>query len=716
MVGTRLSHYQLLERLGAGGMGEVFRARDLERGEEVALKLLRPELATLPEQLRRFEHEVSALTSLQHPNIVAIHRVEEADGYRFFTMQLIEGRSLRELISADGLPLEQFLALAIGITRAVGAAHDAGLTHRDLKPSNILVSNDGMPKVLDFGLVKLRPPRGEEGAPEASTLDLSQSGLVVGTFPYMAPEQARGEEVDSRSDPFSLGVLFYEMATGRRPFQGATTAELLSSILRDRPRLASELRSSLPPRLGRLLARCLEKAPEARIESHALLRAELEAIQRGDDAPDAPQLPSIAVLPLVDESVGGSREHLCEGISEELIRVLGRLKGLRVASRASSFRYKRSALDHLTIGRVLGCDSLLAGKLGESGDRLLVEVRLLRVIDGIELWAGRFDRALRDVFAIQEEIAENVVRALEVSLRPEEPRPFSSLETHDPVAFDYYLRGRSFFYQYRRRGIELALQMFTLAIKHDSEYARAYAGIADCCAFLYLYADRRQESLDRADAASRRALELDPDSAEAHASRGQVLSLLHADEAAEMEFEAATRFGPRLFEAFYLYGRHTFAQGRLEDAAALLVRASDINPHDYQSPLLVAQILCDLGRPAEAAESRRRGVRIVEERLTQQPDDIRALYMGANGLMALGERERSLEWTSLALSMEPTEPMVLYNVACIRAMAGELDDAMSLLERAVDAGLSQRGWILNDNNLDPLRGLPRFRALLERVD
>ncbi|MFN8548191.1 MAG: protein kinase [Candidatus Eisenbacteria bacterium] len=716
MVGTRLSHYQLLERLGAGGMGEVFRARDVSDGAEVALKLLRPELATSPEQLRRFEHEVRALTSLQHPNIVAIHQVEEAEGVRFFTMQLIEGRPLKELISVDGLPLAQFLTLAIGITRAVGAAHDAGLTHRDLKPSNILVSSDGVPKVLDFGLVKLRPPRAEEGAPEASTLDLSQSGLVVGTFPYMSPEQARGEEVDSRSDLFSLGVLFYEMATGRRPFQGATTAELLSSILRDRPRLASELRPTLPPRLGRLLARCLEKAPEARIESHALLRAELESIQRGDEAPDAPTRPSIAVLPLVDESPGGSREHLCEGISEELIRVLDRLKGLRVASRAASFRYTRSALDLVTIGRVLGCDSLLCGRLEESDNRLRIEVRLLRVTDGVELWTGRFDRELRDVFAIQEEIAENVVRTLAVNLTPGEPRPFSSLETRDPVAFDYYLRGRRFFYQYWRRGIELALQMFTLAIKHDPEYARAYAGIADCCAFLYLYADRRQESLDRADAASRRALELDPDSAEAHASRGQVLSLSHADDAAEAEFVNAIRLGPSLFEAYYLYGRHAFAQGRLEDAARLLARASDLNPHDYQAPLLVAQILCDLGRPTEAAESRRRGVRIVEERLTQQPDDVRALYMGANGLMALGERERSLEWTGLALSMEPTEPMVLYNVACIHAMAGDLEEAMTLLERAVDAGLSQRGWILHDNNLDPIRTLPRFRTLLERVD
>ena len=358
---------------------------------------------------------------------------------------------------------------------------------------------------------------------------------------------------------------------------------------------------------------------------------------------------------------------------------------------------------------------MLEGSVRKSGDQLRVTAQLINVGSGYHLWSDRYDREAKDIFAIEDEISERIIEALRVTLTPEERRSFRTSATTDLQAYDYYLRGRKFYYEFRKRLMELALEMFTLAIKHDSNFALAYTGIADCCTYLFLYTERSRESLERADEASKKALELRPDLAEPHVSRGQFLSISHRHDEAEAEFETALRLGPRLFDPYYQYARDSFAQGKFAKAIELYEKAAVIAPDDYMSRLLVGQIYNDLGEHAKAAATRREGIRIVEGLLRANPGDIRALYMGANGLVALGQMERGLEWASLALIMDPTDSMVLYNVACIFSMAGETERALDCLERAAAAGLSQREWYEHDSNLDPVRGHPRFKALLERL-
>jgi adenylate cyclase len=421
---------------------------------------------------------------------------------------------------------------------------------------------------------------------------------------------------------------------------------------------------------------------------------------------------SIAVLAFVDLSASKDQEYFCDGISEEIIDNLTRLKGLRVASRTSSFAFKGKSEDVRAIGRKLGVATVLEGSVRKAADQLRVTVQLISAEDGCHLWSERYDRELKDVFAIQDEIARNIVATLKITLSPKES--LKKAPTSDLQAYDYYLRGRQFFYRYTRKGMEFALKMFSQAIELDPEFARAYAGIADCCSFLYMYGGSHDEHREQADTSSRKALDLDADSAEAHASRGVALSLKGNYSGAEKEFETAIRLDPGLFEAWYFYARTCFIRGDLKKALHLYEKSIEVNPNDYQAPLLCAQIYSDLGDPDKAEASRRRGIQAVKTKLKLSPDDARALYMGANGMAALGEYVQSLQWADQALRIDPDEPMVLYNVACVQALAHKYDRALDTLEKSVKKGLKQKGWLQNDSNLDPLRKLPRFKQLLKQ--
>jgi adenylate cyclase len=458
------------------------------------------------------------------------------------------------------------------------------------------------------------------------------------------------------------------------------------------------------------------KDPERRHLTARQLREELEALRRAAISRRPGVRRSIAVLPFADMSPEKDQEYFCEGMAEEITNALGKVENLRVASRTSAFRYKSSGLDAREIGSQLGVNALLEGSVRKAGTQLRISAELTGVADGYCLWSGRYDRELKDVFAIQEEIALSIVRALQVTLSASESRALQTAPTMDIQAYDYYLRGRKFFYQYSKRGMGFALEMFARAIECDPDYALAHAGIADCYSFLYMFVDRSDASRERVDAASRKALELAPGLAQAHASRALALSLQGKHEEAEGEFERAIRLDPGLFDASYFYARDSFAQGKLEKAARLYERAMELRPEDYQSPLLVAQIYSDLGRPADAEATRKRGLGIVEEHLKTRPDDIRALYMGANALVAIGEHERGLEWARRALVLDPDDSILLYNVACIRALAGQADEALDCLERAMKVGMVQKEWIVNDSNLAALRDHPRYRTLVGRME
>jgi non-specific serine/threonine protein kinase len=712
--GSVLAHYRLIERLGEGGMGVVWKAHDSKLGREVAIKILPERFAGEAERRAKFEREAKAVAALSHPSIVTIHSVEEDGGVFFFTMELIQGESLSKHVVKGGMALDRFLEVAIPLADAISAAHERGIIHRDLKPGNIMITTSGKVKILDFGLARYhaRDVSAEPVGSDETTI--TDEMRLSGTISYMSPEQIRGEAVDHRSDIFSLGIVLFEIATGRRPFHGKTPADVMASILKDTPPLAGDLNPHMPHSLGLVIRHCLEKDTRRRMQSALDLRNELEQFRREDVAGESEFGPSIAVLPPTDMSPEKDQAYFCEGIAEEIINALSAVQGLRVASRSSSFRF-RSGADSRTIGRRLRVGAVLEGSVRKAGNRLRISAQLVSAETGFQLWSERYDREVSDIFAIQDEIAHRIVDALRVTLTPKERGALRRVPTRDVQAYDYYLRGRRFYYQFGRRDIEFALQLFSRAIELDPNYALAYAGLADCWSYLYLYAERVATLREQAETASRRAIELAPDSAQAQASRALALSLSGRDDEAEQAFETAMRLDPNLFEAHYFYARHRFVRGQLEEAARLYEQAMRIRPEDYQAPLLVAQIYDDLGRHEDAAAARRRGIDIAEQQLAANPVDARAVYMAANGMVALGELDRGREWAERALAMGPQEPMVLYNVGCIYALLGLPDLAIDCLDNAVSHGLGQRGWYEHDSNLDSLRSHPRFHALMTRL-
>jgi TolB-like protein/Flp pilus assembly protein TadD len=713
--GHKLSHYELLEPIGEGGMGAVWRARDTTLGREVALKVLSGVWASEPARLALFEREARALAALNHPNIVTIYSVEQAEGFRFITMELILGRTLAEILAAEHLPLHRLLDIAAAVCEAVATAHAQAITHRDLKSGNIMIGETGRVKVLDFGLARqiASPPSPE--SPRDRTLTAQIDHGLTGTLAYMSPEQIQGLPIDHRSDVYSLGVILYEMATGRKPFVAENPAALISAILRDPPVPPTKYNPGLPLRLGRIILSCLEKDPRRRWPTVGELARKIREVRVDLEAAPLSVDRSIAVLPFTDMSPGHDQDYLCEGMAEEIMTALGKVKGLRVASRPAAFRLKAEGTAVGEIGERLNVGTILDGSVRKSGQRLRITVELIDAADGFRLWAERYDREMRDVFAIQDEIAERVVEALQVTLDAMERAALRTAAPPDADAYDFYLRGRKYFYKYDKRGITFARGLFDRAIALDSKFARAWAGMADCSAYLYLYDGRNKSELERALSAAAKAVELNPNSAEAYASLGTALSLSGKHEEAETAFQQAIQLNPDLFEARYFYARDCFARGKQEEAIREYEEASRVRPEDYQSPLLVAQSYDDLGRPDEAASSRRRGIALAAEHLELNPDDARALYMGANGLVALGEIDRGLEWAGRALDIEPRDSMVLYNVACVYSLAGKKDEALDCLERAIEAGLTQKEWLVHDSNFDPVRGDPRFQTLLGRM-
>jgi len=708
-----LGNYRLVEKLGEGGMGVVWKARDLKLDRDVAVKFLPEGAVDDPERRAFFEREAKAVAALSHPNIVTIFAVDEAEGTSFFTMELVDGQPLSRLVEPGGVTLDRFLEIALPLAGAVAAAHGRGIIHRDLKPQNIMIDATDTLKILDFGLARILLPLSRMLArDEGSTATLDAD--FAGTIAYMSPEQLRGLPVDHRTDIFSLGVVLFEWATGRLPFGGKTGPEKIAGALKEEPMSAIDLNPRLPRSLDRILRHCLEKEPRYRMASARDLRDELETL-RLSAGEGRTGIPSIAVLPFADMSREKDQAYFCDGIAEEIINALCRVQGLRVASRTGSFQFKDTAADLREIGNRLRVESVLEGSVRKSDSRLRITVQLIEAARGFHLWSESYDREFHDVFAIQQEIAHSVVKALRVTLSPQEKGALAEVPTSEVQAYDYYLRGRSFYYRYGRHDIEFALQLFSRAIELDSGYALAHAGLADCWSYIYLYSERKDAVRLQAEAAGCRAVELAPDSAQAQASLAVALSLGPRKEEAKAAFEKAIELDPTLFEAWYFYARHVFAGGDLPKAVSLYEEAMRVRPEDFYSPLLIGPLYDRLGRTEDARTARERGLALVGKHIDLHPDDARALYMGAIGLIALGEKDKGRDWARRARKIDPDDPMLLYNLGCFHSLAGDAEEAIDCLERAAAGGLLQKGWYENDGDLDALRGQPRFQALLERM-
>ena len=704
LVGERLGHYHILEKIGAGGMGEVYRARDEHLDREVAIKVL-PEGTLANEEARHnFRREALTLSKLNHPSIATIHDFDCQTGTDFLVTEYVPGTSLSEQLIKGTLAEDKILHLGTQLAEGMAAAHGQGIVHRDLKPSNLRIVADGRLKILDFGLA--RPLTA--AAQTSSTDSNSDIPALAGTLAYMSPEQLRGEVTDVRGDIYSMGVVLYEMATGHRPFEAAITTTLVDAILHITAVPPGRLRPDLSPRLEQIIVKCLEKEPGHRYQSALELLTDLRRASRAASAEK-----SVAVLYFENLSQQKEDEYFRDGITEDITTELSKIKALRVFSRSAVLAFRDKPVTPAQVSQQLNALYLLEGSLRRDADRLRITAKLVETRSGHCVWAEKYDRKLQDVFAIQDEIATNIAHELQVVLTETEKQAIAKIPTADVRAYDFYLRGRQFFHQFRRKGFDFARQMFAKAIEVDPRYARAYAGIADCSAFLYFYWDSSSANLEQADEASRRALELDPDLAEAHASRGLTASMKKHYEEAEREFRMAMRLGPRLFEPYYFYARNCYAQGKFEDAVAWFEQASRVSPEDYQAPMLLASALNGLGLKAEAHAAYHRGLAAAEKHLELHPGDARALYFGANALSQLNEGEKSLEWAERALELEGEEPQVLYNVACVFALLAEADKAVDCLERSITHGWGQREWMEHDPDLAPVRDHPRFRALIQ---
>ena len=763
MIGQTLNHYRVLEKLGVGGMGEVYLAEDSSLKRRVALKIVPPDLASSQERLERFQREAESLAALNHPNIVTIYSVESAGDIRFLTMELVEGKSLEQLIPKDGMELGGFFDVAIPLAEALSAAHEKGITHRDLKPANVMVSDEGRVKVLDFGLAKLLETGPASVATELPTQALTQEGMAVGTVPYMSPEQIEGKAVDHRTDIFSLGILLYEMATGERPFSGDSSPALMSSILKDQPAPATELRAELPRHLGRILEQCLEKDPRDRIQTARdvynqlrSLRREVESgsvatgshITMQSEAPSAAPPPKVdteqrvfgvpvwliitlagmafglatmwitmrrpseqpAETAAVSEETAGpaassatrndlaadsrkmivvlpfdnlgppEQEYFADGMAEEITSRLAAVGELGVISRSSAMPYKvnrpsvQQIGDELRVGYVLEGTVRWAGG-AEGSERVRITTQLIEVEDGTLLWAENYDRVLDDIFQVQSEIAGEVIDQLGVTLLEPERQAMTARPTENLEAYQAYLRGSDLLDNLDDASLEEALAMFRRAVELDPSFASAWVRLTMASAVRYHFGYDRSESLkEESRAAAERALELNPESSEAHTAMGFFHYHVNKDyEPAMIAFDQAIEIQPDNANA--LEGKALVLRriSRFDESIELMDQALKYNPRDVG-------LVFNQGDSLMFVRDYDRADALFEKAIEIQSDFIYAyFYRAMNFVLQSGDVDSARAMLESMPETEAPDPYWMWWL--LETMEGDTEAALAMADR-----------------------------------
>jgi serine/threonine protein kinase len=761
--GTSLGAYQILAPLGSGGMGEVYRALDSRLGREVAIKVLSASLAGHPDRLARLDREARTVAALNHPNVVTLYSLEELDGVRFLTMELVDGRTLDDA-AESGLTLEHTLQIALAISEALVAAHAKGVVHRDLKPGNVMLTRDGRVKVLDFGLAKPSQNDSDLDATQSDTVSrpLSSPGQQLGTVPYMAPEQVRGRAVDTRTDLFAFGIVLYELLTGMRPFTGDNAADVTSAILRDVVPRVSTLRPELPFALDALVARCLEKAPERRFQSALEISTELRLILRdlerssdsatrwpsgaiGASPPSGPpssdtgsrSLSSIAVLPFVNRSRDPDDEYFADGLADELLNVLTRIRGLRVAARTSSFQFKEQTESPEAIGRKLNVDTLLEGSVRRSGARVRISVQLVKTTDGFQLWSKSYDRALDDIFAVQDDIAESVVQELRAALLGETPAAIESGEVRAEVAeaakgrgenaeaHRLFLQGRFFVSRLSTADATHGIELLHQALALEPRHALAWACLSWAETFVATSTSGELAlGIARARDAAARAMAIEPDIAEGHLAMGEIQLWYDFDWAgAETTFRRALELAPGNAEALRGSAIVAYVLGRYDDALRFCRRAIEQDPLSVPAYGWLARVYREMDRLADAEKAFRKALALSPEAVSlrafvalvvcdqgrydeavaevaTEPADWARLFAQAIIHFRGGHGESSDR--ALAELKRTGVHLAAYQIAMAHAARGEADETFEWLERA---------WASRDSGIAFVRGHAVFRAL-----